>query len=379
MPQTLPATPEVVWEHSVGFGLGSPVVGSGVVCYLDNQDGKETVHALALASGEEKWRVPLATAFQDTQSAAGPRSTPVIDGDRVYAQSCAGEFGCLDLAHGKPVWGVNFVRDFGAVFFGERGAAVGASRHGYTGCPVIDGDRILVGVGGTNGASVVCFGKSDGRVIWKSQDDVPGHSGPVLTTLAGVKQAVSFTAAGVMAVAARDGALLWRLPIKSSIGRHITTPVIVNGVVLVASHQAGLVAIRVSREGGAFKAEPIWAAKDLAINFSSPVAVGDWLYGVGPARNLVCVEVESGKLLWSKDGYFRGSAGSAYASFLVFGDRVLMLTDGGELVLLAADPKACRELSRAQVCGANWCNPAYAEGRLYLRDAKTLRCVRLIP
>ncbi len=378
-PTTLPADPKVVWHSPVGFGLGSPIVAGGKVFYLDAQAGQETLHAADAASGRELWSAPVDRTFLDTQSQAGPRGTPMADGDRVYAQSCQGEFQCRDAQDGKLRWRVNFVKDFGALFFGEHGAAVGASRHGYTDSPVIDGERILVGAGGTNGASIVCFDKRNGQVRWKSQNDVPGHSGPVIATLGGVRQAVSFTAAGVMSVATADGALLWRVPVKSSIGRHITTPVIVGDMVVVASHQAGLVGIRVTPAAEGFKATTVYADMESAINFSSPVAVGPCLYGVGPAKNLICVDIPSGKQRWSKEGYFQSAGGRAYAAFIVMGDRILMLTDGGLLVLFAADPSQCRELSATQVCGNNWCNPAYADGRLYLRDQRELRCVQLLP
>jgi outer membrane protein assembly factor BamB len=375
----LAVAPKVVWERAAGESLGSPVVHGGRVFHLDHQDGMEVVHALDAGSGEELWRRPLDTVFHDTQSADGPRSTPLAVADRVYVQSCRGEFQCLSATDGHLLWRVHFVRDFGAVFFGETGAATGASRHGNTAAPLVVGEDLLVAVGGTNGASVVRFNQRDGRVLWKSQADVPGHGGPVLASWGGGSQAVCFTAAGVMALDPRDGALLWRVPVKSSIGRHVLTPLIVEDLVLVSSHQAGLLGIKVARPPDGWQAETAWVSRESAINYASPVVVDGHLYGVGPARNLVCVEVRSGRQVWSQEGLFVGSAGTAYGGLLAWPDRILMLTDGGELVLLAADPKEYRELGRVQICGRNWCNPAYAEGRLYARDARTLRCVQLLP
>lgn len=379
---SLPANPTVVWEQAVGDGLGSPVVSDGRVFMLDHRDGKEVLHAFKSDTGAELWQRPIDDVFRDTQSAPGPRSTPMVDGDRVYAVSCQGEFQCLRVTDGQLVWRTHFVKDFGAVFFGERGAAVGASRHGNTATPLVLGDDMLIAVGSTNGASVVRCDKRTGQVKWKSQDDVPGHSGPILARVAGAEQAVSFTAPGVMSLDPRDGRLLWRVPVKSSIGRHIPAPVIVEDLVLVSSRQAGLIALKptppqVSTEP--WKVETAWTSKELAVNFSSPVAVEGHLYGVGPAPSLFCAEVRSGRSAWFKEGLFAGSAESAYAGFLVMGDRILMLADTGEAILFAADPTGYRELGRAQVCGRNWCNPAYVAGRLFVRDAKSLRCVRLAP
>ena len=129
------------------------------------------------------------------------------------------------------------------------------------------------------------------------------------------------------------------------------------------------------REGGGQKVSQAWVSKDGAMNFSSPVRVGDTLYGLGPSKDLVAVDLPTGNKRWSQEGWFTTSADKAYAGFLVVGGNVLILTDGGTVGLFAADATAFKELGRVQVCGANWCNPAYSDGRLYLRDAKNWQCV----
>ncbi len=374
VPKTLPTEPKEVWKIPVGHGLGSPVVSGGAVFHVDHQEGKEVVHALDAATGKARWSVPLDEAFKDNQSAAGPRGTPVVDGDRVYVLSCRGEFRCLQAADGKTTWSVNFVKDLNAIFIGEKGQAVGASRHGNTGSALVDGDRVYVVAGGQDGAGIVCFNKADGKIVWKSQGDIAGHAGPVLGTLAGVRHVIAFTVEGVVGLDAGTGKLLWRDPLKTRFGRHIVTPVVAGDTVVVSSFQAGLVGTRVSKAGGTVKAERAWTEKATAINVASPVVVDGHLYGLGPRKKLVCVETESGKQAWSQDGFGRNSS-----AFLVMGPNILTLTDSGALVLFAADPKGYREIGRAQVCGRTWCNPAYADGRLYLRDDRSMRCVQLMP
>jgi outer membrane protein assembly factor BamB len=116
------------------------------------------------------------------------------------------------------------------------------------------------------------------------------------------------------------------------------------------------------------------------MNFSSPVIVGAHAYGLGPVRNIICIEINTGKIVWSKEGYIQ-SAENAYASFLALRNKILILTDGGELVLIAADPSRFIELGRTQVCGRNWCYPAYAGGKIYVRDGLkgtgNLYCIEL--
>ena len=117
------------------------------------------------------------------------------------------------------------------------------------------------------------------------------------------------------------------------------------------------------------------------MNFSSPVSEANYLYGLGPRKNFICVEISTGKEMWSREGYVETSADRAYAGFLVIGEQVLCLTDGGMLVLFDANPKEFIEHGSVQVCGANWCNPAYSEGQLFLRDGNKneghLMCIDL--
>ena len=382
-PSTLPAEPRTAWRLKIGEGFASPVIAAGRVFYFDNQAGKETVHAIRSSDGKPIWSAPVDDVFKDEQGPPGPRCTPLVDEDRLYAQSGQGELQCLSVADGRRLWRVNFRKDFGAAFLGEDSVVPGAAEHGYTASPLIVGTRLIACVGGTNGAGIVCFEKRTGKVIWKSQDDLAAYAAPILATLAGVEQAVCFTVEGLIGLSLDNGKLLWRTPFKTSYGRHCATPVAVDDWVLAGSYKVGLIGVNISRSDTGLRADRAWTNKALATNFSSPVAVGRHLYGLGPTRNLFCVEIETGRLAWSKEGYFTTSADVAHASFLAMGEKILVCTDTGELALVGADPGAFRELGRAQVCGLNWCNPAYADGRLYVRDGikstGNLFCVELMP
>ncbi len=375
VPTTLPALPKLLWEVKMGEGLGSPSVAGGRVFCLDNRNETETTCAFDLGGGKELWNVPLDAIMTDGHG-DGPRGTPLADGDRVFAQSCRGEFQCLNAADGKLLWRTNFVRDFGAVFIGEKGDSQGAARHGYTGSPLVDGQRIIVAVGGRHGASVVCFDKTNGKVLWKSQDDDPAYSGPVLATLAGVRQFVSFTADGVLGLDSENGKLLWRTAVKTGFSRHIATPVIYRDLVVVSSYQVGLLGFRVSPASGGMKAEQAWVRKDLAMNVSSPVLAGQYLYGLGPNKKFFCLDVTTGKDAWVKNTVVASPA--LFASIVVMKDTLFVLGDSGQASLVAADPKEFRMVSSAKICGRNWCSPAYADGKLLARDHESLRCLELV-
>lgn len=364
----LPAEPKVLWKMRIGPGISSPIVAGDKVIYFDAVDGKETLHAINRETKEELWRAPIDETFHDMQGPDGPRNTPLVDGDRVYAVSCKGQLDCLNLADGKKIWGVNFVADFGASFIGEKGTAPGASRHGNNGTPLIVGDKLYACAGSTNGAGVVCFEKKTGKVLWKSQNDQAAYAPPAFATLAGVPQLLCYTADGLISLNPADGELFWRVPINTAYARHVTAPVWHDDVVVVSSHQVGMIGTRVTKSDGKPAADRAWLSREAAMNFASPVSIGNHLYGLGPRKNLECVEISTGKIMWSQEGYWQTSADKAYGGFLVVGTNILALTDTGQLVMFKATPEKFTEVGTAQVCAANWCNPAYADGKLYLRD-----------
>jgi outer membrane protein assembly factor BamB len=372
----VPDDPITKWQLEIGEGFASPVVAGGKVFYLANHEKQEIAHAADAETGKALWQHPVGESHKDGFG-IGPRTTPLVDGALVYFQSARGEFQARAVEDGKLVWRTNFVDDHGAVYTGEKGSAAGASRHGATGAPFVDGDKIIVQVGGLAGASIVAFEKATGKVLWKSQNDQTAYAGSIITTVSGVRQFIAFTTEALIGLDVNDGKLLWRKPLSTRLGRHVTTPVVHENVVIVASHTLGLVATRLVKSGETWQAEDAWVNAKVQTNFSSPVIVGDHLYGLGSAKDLICVAVATGEVAWAKTGIVNTSAEQAEAAFLVLGNNIGTLTDGGEFVLYKANPAAFEEIGRAQVCGKNWCNPAYVNGSLFLRDAKELRRVEL--
>jgi outer membrane protein assembly factor BamB len=374
-PAALPKDLKPLWKLAIGGGFSSPVVAAGKLVYLDENGSREGIHVLEAATGRELWGVFFADRYQD-EWGAGPRSTPLIDQDRVYAQSCNGELRCFRLADGQVLWGASFEKDFGVKFLGSKASEGTASRRGNNGSGVIDGERFMVPVGNTDGASLVCFHKLTGQVLWKSGSDEAAYSSFMTATLAGVKQVVAFTADALLGSRFETGEILWRVPLVTNAKRHAATPIILGDRVIVNSHSIGLVCFRIVRQNGALTAQKEWVNKALAINLSTPVLVGDCLYSLGAKKDYVCVEAATGKLRWSQPGFGRGPKDNA--STIAVGAKLLVLTEPGELVLLEANPDRCVELGRLQVCGSTWTHPAYANGKLFVRDPRQLLCLDLL-
>ena len=367
---------KVVWRKKIGGGFSSPVVAGGKLVFFDENGQAEVAHLLDAKTGAEIWSAAIGDVYKD-EWGAGPRSTPAMDGEGVFVQTCKGEFRCLDLANGRVVWGVSFERDFGAKFLGSRPSEGGAVQRGNNGSSLLDEDAIIVPVGATNGATLVCFSKANGRVLWKAGNDEMAYSSPVAATLAGVKQIVALTADHLMGVEREHGTILWRVPFRTEARRHAATPVIFGDTVIVNSHTFGLAGTKIVREGGIIRAVPLWTNQELKINLSTPVRVGDYLYGQGPGQTYFCADAGTGQTKWQAPWF--GAKGTENSSTIALGKNLLALTDIGELVLLAAQPDHYTELSRVQVCGKNWNFPACADGRIYVRDARELICYDLRP
>jgi outer membrane protein assembly factor BamB len=371
-PSELPTAPTPLWKHSLRHGYASPVVVSNGVVVMDESDGEEIVQMLDTGTGATRWVASIGPVFTD-EFEPGPRCTPLVEGDRVYVQSALGEFRCLALADGSVRWRFHF-GDYGMRWVTDRASNIGAaSRRGNAGSAVIDGDRILVQVGSTNAASIVAFDKRSGRELWRSQNDLTCFTSPVIGKLAGRLHFVTATCEGLLALDPADGTLLWRVPFKTGANRNVLTPVLTEDTVYFASHTTGLRATRIRATDKGVTADEAWLNRDARINLSSPVVFGDHLYGLGARKDFICVNRTSGALAWSQPGF------GEVASTLASGDRLLILTDLGELCLLAADPAKYRELGRFQACGKTFSHPAYADGVLYVRDPRELKAYRLAP
>jgi outer membrane protein assembly factor BamB len=375
-PEELPKELKPLWKIAVGGGFSAPVVAGDKLVYLDAQDGKEIAHVLKTSDGTELWHKEYAESFGD-EWGTGPRATPIIEDDRLYVQACNGEFRCLKLQDGAEIWKTSYEKDFGVKFLGSKAKEGTASRRGNNGSGVISGHRIILPVGNTEGASLVCFDKMTGKVLWKSGTDEAAYSSFVDATLAGEKQVLAFTADALLGADPEHGKILWRVPLKTNAKRHAASPVLLgDDMVTVNSHSFGLNCYKISKDSGGWKSAEAWSNKELKINLATPVFEGGHLYCQGAKKDYVCVEAATGKLKWSQPGF--GSGQKDYASSIAVGGRILVLTEDGTLVLLQPNPAKYIELGRLQVCGNTWSHPAYSAGKLYVRDGRSLQCLELV-
>jgi len=360
--------PKISWKLPIGGGFSGPIITGDRVIYIDEDGKSEVARAVSLETGKELWKTPFAEMYGD-EWGKGPRSTPFADGERVWVQSCNGEFRCLDLKDGRVIWGFSF-ESHGVKFLGSKAREGTASRRGNNGAGLLDGDAVIVPVGAP-GASLVCLGRDDGTLRWKAGDDEAAYSSLMVGNLAGARQVVALTADALLGADRITGKTLWRVPLRTNAKRHTMTPVLSGSRIFVNSHTFGTVCFEITNVGGEFKAAEAWRNEDLKINLATPVlsADGRHLYSHGADKNFACVDAATGRQLWSEPGF-----GQHYSSALAAGGSLFVLSDSGEGILIQPSPEKFIELARAQMAGKNWNHPALGHGRLVVRDQRELIC-----
>lgn len=363
--------PKVLWRKPVGEGHSSPVVAGGKVFVhagVKDKDQEEVI-AFDAKDGTELWRtgydrVPFKSVFGN-----GPRATPAVVDGRIYTLGVTGILSCITTDKGEKVWQEDTLKKFNA-----KNLVFGVSCS-----PLIEGDKVLVNVGG-KGASIVAFGKDKGDVVWKALDDPASYSSPIVFGTGKERQVVFLTAANLVGLSPNDGSVFWKFPLVDKLAESSTTPVKVGDILLGSSVTYGSVGLKLETKDGKSAASQLWKNDTLTCYFSTPVAVGkEHVYMVTgniippSSTTLRCVEVKTGKELWS-----RPKVGKYHASLLRTGDdKLLMLDDSGNLMLLEPNGKEYKELARSKVCGNTWAHPALSNGRLYVRDARELICLQV--
>jgi outer membrane protein assembly factor BamB len=360
-----PAGVAIEWKKEVGQGFSSPVVAQGRLILFHRIGDKEVVEALDAATGRPVWSFDYPTRYRDDFGFdEGPRAAPTIAAGRVYTFGAEGVAQCLDFATGKKIWTV----DTQANFHPRKGF------FGAAGSPLVDGDRVLMNIGGA-GAGLVALDAATGKTLWTATNHEASYSSPVVATIQGARHALFFTRAGLVDVDPANGKVRYEFPWRARMQASVNaaTPLVVDDLVfLSASYGTGAVLLQVGPKG----LKQIWASDDALTNhYATSVYKDGYLYGFhgrqeeGPS--LRCVEFKTGKVRWSVDNFRAGTVTLA-------GDRLLILRESGELILASASPAAFQPISAAKVLPATVRSyPAIANGRMYIRNEKTLECLDL--
>jgi len=315
--------------------------------------GREYVIAFDVATGKEVWATANGGVFSNDRG-DGPRGTPTVDGDRLYALGGNGDLSCLETKVGRVVWTINILQKFG----GEN------PRWGISESPLVLGDKVLVNAGGPD-ASVIALNKKDGSVIWKSQSDAAGYSSAMPLQIGGTTQVVFFTHQRALGIDLKDGRYLWSYPRASNDVANVATPVIKgNRVFLSSDYGTGAGLVEVKADGSA---QEVYFTKEMRNHHSSSILIGDYLYGFSSGI-LTAMKFDTGVVAWKDRSVGKGSLAFADGNLYAF-------SENGVVGLIEATPTGYVEKGRFRIQQGSlptWTHPVVAGGRLYLRDQDTI-------
>jgi len=345
-----------IWKQPIGLGYASFSIADGRAYTIEQRRRQEVVAAYDLGTGRQMWIQGWNAEYADS-TGDGPRATPSWDDGRLYALGATGELRCLDARTGSVIWGKNILSENRAE---NLPWAMAAS-------PLIVDDKVIVLPGGALDSSVVAYNKMTGAPVWKALKDRQAYVSPMLVTLAGRRQVLVVSSERAVGLAPENGSLLWSYPWDTDMGINVSQPIIVGGnrFFISSGYGKGAALVEVTGNGKNLTARTVWENINMKNKFNSSVLHDGHVYGLDEGI-LTCVDVNTGERKWKGGRY-------GYGQVLLASGHLIVMTDGGELVLVRATPDQHSEISRFKALeGKTWNYPAIAGGRLLVRNANEM-------
>jgi outer membrane protein assembly factor BamB len=357
--------PKRLWLYEKGGnGYSGPAIVGGKLFTIGTRDGNEVLLALDANTGKELWFASLGGILANDWG-VGPRGTPTVDGDRVYAMSGKGNVACVNIADGKVHWQQGMT---------DLGGQI--QQWGYTESVLIDGDHVMCTPGGSEGA-IAALDKKTGKVVWRSTEftDEAQYSSLVRTKINGTDQYVQLTMKSIVGVAAKDGKVLWKSPWPGKTAV-IPTPIVRDNLVYVtAGYGVGCRQIKI---GPGNEVATVYDNKVMKNHHGGVILVGDHLYGHSSQPDTwVCQDFKTGDEVWNHRDFGKGAV--AYADGMLY----CIAEKDGTVALIDASPKGWQEHGRFTLDpqtkirsqrGRIWTHPVISNGKLYLRDQDLIYC-----
>lgn len=360
--------PRRLWSRDLGDGYSAIVVDDGKLFTMYRKGGQDVVVALEAATGKTVWEYSYDAAFAkeyELEQGPGPRATPLVVGNQLFAVGATGKLHCLNKQTGRLVWGHDLLNEF-----------KGTVRvRGYSCSPIAYKNTIIMLVGGT-GHAIMAFNQKDGTVAWQKHDFKNSPSSPLLIKVDGQDQLVAFMFDEVAGVDPNNGDLLWSHPHKTDSGLNISTPVWGEGNLLFCSsaYDGGSRVLKLTRAAGKTTVQEVWFSRLFRIHYGNVIRVGDYVYGssgdFGPAP-FTAVNVNTGQVVWRNRSLSR-------ATMILVEGRFIILDEDGNLALATPSPEGLQIHSKVELLTSNaWTVPTLVGTRLYVRDRKVIMALDL--
>lgn len=348
--------PVELWRHPVGPAWSGFVVADGIAYTQEQHDLEEWITAYELTTGKALWHHASTGRYATTIAGEGPRATPTVAGDRLYALGATGNLTCVDRRTGKPLWSQSLTQL----------ASCGIPEWGFASSPLVSDDLVFVQAGGKS--SVWAFHASDGRVAWSGGEHGASYGSPALLQIGSSRQLVVFGSRTVLALNPKNGRELWKHPFGTGMPL-VANPLVIgtNRLLVSAGYNVGATAVEIQPD---HSVTPLWSTRKLKAKFSNPTLLGDMIFGLDDGI-LAGIELADGQGLWKEGRYGHGQG-------LLVGNLYVLMAESGEICLLQPTRKGPGELARRRIFDAKTWNPIALAGDLLLvRNDREAACLRL--
>jgi outer membrane protein assembly factor BamB len=354
------------WQVTVGVGHATPVVVEGRIYVFARQEEQETLLCLDALTGKELWRSSQPIAYQMNEAATGhgkgPKSTPVVSKGNIFTFGISGVLSCHDASTGKLKWRKEFSKQYPQT----------SPLYGTAMSPLVDGNLLIAHVGGQDKGGLTAFGTETGEAKWSNEFDGPAYASPIIVTLAGSRQIVTFTQKNVVGVDVSDGQLLWSVPAKSSYDTNSVSVINYKDMLIVAKEEQGLTAIRLEKRGNKIIPQEVWNNKENMLYLSTPVMEANVLFGFSVLKKgqFFALDADTGKTLWQGPG----RAGENAAILNLGGKELLLLTNEAKLIVQPINQKSYAPSVEYTVADSEtWAHPVVLGNRILIKDQSTLK------
>jgi outer membrane protein assembly factor BamB len=350
------------WKIDVGEGYATPLVVGDTLYMFTRRGGNEVMTALDANSGKERWHAGYPAPYKPDIPAAvhgaGPKATPLFYNGRLFTLGITGIVSAFDASTGALAW--------------QTPAAREHPSYGVSTSPAAADNLVFVHPG--NHGPLTAFDANTGAIKW-SGTDRGAYASPVIVELGGVRQVVTMTQAGVLAVSSANGSTLWQYPWRSHTTPSAITPTLYEDTLIVGSEAMGIKALKPVQRAGAWAVDVVWETQAVSLFLSNPVVIGDTVFGLSEkARGqFFALDAKSGKVLWL--GPPRQASNTAVVKA---GNLLLLLDDDGELIVARSSRNGFEPLKRYVVSDSEtWAQPAVSGDRIFVKDTTSLSLWRL--